>query len=129
MENNDNNLQKNLYEIESKLYVAFTRLIGPLSMMANLKTYQNDHKEIKQILDKIVEWSTKFQTIRNLDFIMPSELLDTYNKLDKLKEKYIFEIDTGNEDELSDEAVIWLSEIMQLRKKLINMRGEEENVR
>lgn len=123
MENNDNNLQKNLYEIESKLYVAFARLIGPLSMMANLKTYQNDHKEIKQILDKIVEWSTKFQTIRNLDFIMPSELLDTYNKLDKLKEKYIFEIDTGNEDELSDEAIIWLSEIMQLRKKLIYMRG------
>ena len=98
-------------------------------MMANLKTYQNDHKEIKQILDKIVEWGTKFQTIRNLDFIMPNELLDIYNKLDKLKEKYIFEVDTGNEDELSDEAVIWLSEIMQLRKKLINMRGEEKNFR
>ncbi len=121
MENND---KKDLYEVESKLYVALTRLIGPLSMMAKLKTYQNDHKEIKQILDKIVEWSTKFQTIRNLDFITPDELLDTYNKLDKLKEKYIFEVDTGNEDELTDEAVIWLSEIMQLRKKLIDMRGE-----
>ena len=121
MENND---KKDLYEVESKLYVALTRLIGPLSMMAKLKTYQNDHKEIKQILDKIVEWSTKFQTIRNLDFITPDELLDTYNKLDKLKEKYIFEVDTGNEDELTDEAVIWLSEIMKLRKKLIDMRGE-----
>ena len=87
-------------------------------MMAKLKTYQNDHKEIKQILDKIVEWSTKFQTIRNLDFITPDELLDTYNKLDKLKEKYIFEVDTGNEDELTDEAVIWLSEIMQFKKKI-----------
>ena len=41
-------------------------------MMANLKTYQNDHKEIKQILDKIIDWGTKFQTIRNLDFIMPN---------------------------------------------------------
>lgn len=121
MENND---KKDLYEVESKLYVALTRLIGPLSMMAKLKTYQNDHKEIKQILDKIVEWSTKFQTIRNLDFITPDELLDIYNKLDKLKEKYIFEVDTGNEDELTDEAVIWLSEIMQLRKKIIDMRGE-----
>ena len=121
MENND---KKDLYEVESKLYVALTRLIGPLSMMAKLKTYQNDHKEIKQILDKIVEWSTKFQTIRNLDFITPDELLDIYNKLDKLKEKYIFEVDTGNEDELTDEAVIWLSEIMQLRKRLIDMRGK-----
>lgn len=40
--------------------------------------------------------------------------------MDKIKEDYLYDNTPGNE--LSDEIVIWMYEIMQLRKNLIEMK-------
>ena len=66
-------------------------------------------------------WGAEFQTKRNLGFVKSDELLNVYNRMDKIKEDYLYDGSIGTESELSDEIVIWMYEIMKLRKTLIEI--------
>lgn len=114
---NDN--KSNNVSIEWEIEVAFSRLIGPLAIMAELKSYRISYKEIHTLIHIIAGWGARFQNDRNLFFIEPNELLDVYYRLDALKDKYLYDSSIGNESELSDEVVIWMYELMVLRKKQI----------
>lgn len=114
--------KKEMYAVECEIEVAFARLIGPLAIMNELETYKNIHEELLDLFHVIVKWGTRFQIEKNLDFITPNEIIEIYNRMDKIKEDYLYDNTPGNE--LSDEIVIRMYEIMQLRKKLIEMKGE-----
>ena len=114
---NENNLN-NSY-IRGKIDIAFTRLIGALAIMNKHKSYENSQKEIQDLLDTITTWGAEFQNIQNLSFINSNKLLNVYNRLDKLKDIYLYNPNLGFESELSDEIVIWMYELMELRKTLI----------
>lgn len=114
--------KKEMYAVECEIEVAFARLIGPLAIMNELETYKNIHEELLDLFHVIVKWGTRFQIEKNLDFITPNEIIEIYNRMDKIKEDYLYDNTPGNE--LSDEIVIWMYEIMKLRKKLIEMKGE-----
>jgi len=112
--------KKEIYAVECETEVAFARLIGPLAIMNELETYKNIHEELLDLFHIIVKWGTRFQIEKNLDFITPNEIIEIYNRMDKIKEDYLYDNTPGNE--LSDEIVIWMYEIMQLRKNLIEMK-------
>lgn len=112
--------KKEMYAVECEIEVAFARLIGPLAIMNELETYKNIHEELLDLFHVIVKWGTRFQIEKNLDFITPNEIIEIYNRMDKIKEDYLYDNTPGNE--LSDEIVIWMYEIMKLRKKLIEMK-------
>lgn len=114
---NDN--KSNNVSIEWEIEVAFSRLIGPLAIMAELKSYKISHKEIHTLIHINAGWGARFQNDRNLFFIDPEELLDVYYRLDALKDKYLCDHNIGNVSELSDEVIIWMYELMVLRKKQI----------
>ena len=99
--NNSNNVG-----IEWEIEVAFSRLIGPLAIMAELKSYKISHKEIYTLIHIIARWGARFQNDRNLFFIEPNELLDVYYRLEALKDKYLCDHNIGKESELSEEIVI-----------------------
>lgn len=109
-----------MYAVECEIEVAFARLIGPLAIMNELETYKNIHEELLDLFHVIVKWGTRFQIEKNLDFITPNEIIEIYNRMDKIKEDYLYDNTPGNE--LSDEIVIWMYEIMKLRKKLIERK-------
>lgn len=113
------NDKKDLLKLIAEIEIAFARLIGPLSIMGALDSYNEAYDEIKELLNIIVEWGAKFEKQQNLFFINPEELLDVYNRLDNLKDQFLFNPNLGNENELSDEIVIWMWELMLLRKKQI----------
>lgn len=121
---NKSNLKSS--DIRGQIDIAFARLIGPLAIMTELKSYENSHKEIQSLLDTIIKWGAKFQSIQNLSFITKDEILNVYNRLDALKEKYLFDSNLGLENELSDEIVIWIYELMELRKEQIERRKKYE---
>ncbi len=112
--------KKEMYAVECEIEVAFARLIGPLAIMNELETYKNIHEELLDLFHVIVKWGTRFQIEKNLDFITPNEIIEIYNRMDKIKEDYLYDNTPGNE--LSDEIVIWMYEIMKLRKKLIERK-------
>lgn len=56
--NNSNNVG-----IEWKIEVAFSRLIGPLAIMAELKSYKISHKEIRILIHIIARWEQDFKMI------------------------------------------------------------------
>jgi len=116
--NNDNNSFNELYTLQSNIEVTFSRIIGPLSIMGVLDSFKTSHDEIKDLLITIVTWGASFIMKKNLDFIDSDLLLSVYERLDKLKEKFLFDTSLGDESELSDEVVIWMLEFMNLRKKL-----------
>ncbi len=117
--------EKEIYSIECELEIAFARLIGPLAIMIELKVYKDIRSELLDLFKIVVKWGAEFQIKRNLDFIKSDELLNVYNRMDKIKEDYLYDGSIGSESELSDEIVIWMYEIMKLRKKLIEMRGDK----
>lgn len=119
------NFNKKKYKVQSDVEVAFARLIGPLAIISVLNSYNEDHQEIKKLLKVVVDWGANFQEKGNLNFITSSELLNIYNRLETIKDKYLYNDKIGNESELSDEIVIWMWEIMRLRKILIEL--EEKN--
>ncbi len=121
---NKNNLKSS--DIRGQIDIAFARLIGPLAIMNELKSYENSHKEIQNLLDIIIKWGAKFQSTQNLLFITKDEILNTYNRLDALKEKYLFDNNLGFENELSDEIVVWIYELMELRKEQIERKKKHE---
>ena len=98
--------EKEIYSIECELEIAFARLIGPLAIMTELKVYKDIRSELLDLFKIVVKWGAEFQIKRNLDFIKSDELLNVYNRMDKIKEDYLYEI-------------------MKLRKKLIEMRGDK----
>ena len=102
--------------IRGKIDIAFARLIGSLAIMNELKSYESSHEEIHNLLDIVIKWGTKFQSVQNLSFIKSDEILAVYNRLDALKDKFLFDANLGLESELSDEVVIWIYELMELRK-------------
>lgn len=122
----DNNisLNKKKYKVQSDVEVAFARLIGPLAIISVLDSYNEEHQEIKKLLKIVVDWGANFQEKGNLNFITSDELLNIYNRLENIKDKYLYNDKIGNESELSDEIVIWMWEIMRLRKILIEFEGE-----
>ena len=122
----DNNisLNKKKYKVQSDVEVAFARLIGPLAIISVLNSFNEDHQEIKELLKIVVDWGANFQEKGNLNFITSTELLNIYNRLENIKDKYLYNDKIGNESELSDEIVIWMWEIMRLRKILIEFEGE-----
>lgn len=111
---NENNLKES--DIRGKIDIAFFRIIGPLSIMNELKSYESSQEEIHALLDIVIKWGAKFQSTQNLSFINSDEMLDVYNRLDALKDKFLFDTNLGFENELSDEVVIWIYELMELRK-------------
>ena len=98
-------------DIRGKIDIAFFRLIGPLVIMNELKSYESSHEEIHALLNIVTKWGAKFQSVQNLSFINSAEILDVYNRLDELKDKFLFDANLGLENELSDEIVIWIYEI------------------
>ena len=119
----DNNisLNKKKYKVQSDVEVAFARLIGPLAIISVLDSYNEEHQEIKKLLKIVVDQGANFQEKGNLNFITSTELLNIYNRLENIKDKYLYNDKIGNESELSDEIVIWMWEIMRLRKILIEL--------
>ena len=117
--------EKNIYSIECEMEIAFARLIGPLAIMIELEAYKDIRNELLDLFKIVVRWGAEFQTKRNLGFVKSDELLNVYNRMDKIKEDYLYDCLIGSESELSDEIVIWMYEIMKLRKKLIEMKGDK----
>ena len=105
--------------------VAFARLIGPLATMGVLDIFKDDRDEIKNLLDIVVNWSAEFQLKRTLAFISREDLLDVYERIEKIKDKYVYDVSLGDDNELSDDISIWMWEIMLLRKKQIEMESEK----
>lgn len=117
--------EKEVYSIECEMEIAFARLIGPLAVMTELDAYKNICSELLDLFSIVVRWGAKFQTERNLDFIKSDELINVYNRMDKIKEDYLYDGSIGYESELSDEIVIWMYEIIKLRKELIEMKVDK----
>lgn len=113
-------------DIRGKIDIAFFRLIGPLAIMNELKSYESSHEEIHILLDIVTKWGAKFQSVQNLSFINSDEILNVYNRLDALKDKFLFDTNLGFENELSDEIVIWIYELMELRKMQIERELKNE---
>lgn len=120
---NESNLKDS--DIRGKIDIAFARLIGPLVIMNELESYKSSHEEIHALLDIIKKWGVEFQNIQKLSFINSDEILNVYNRLDALKDKFLFDPNLGLESELSDEIVIWMYELMELRK--IQIEGGLKN--
>ena len=107
--------KKTISEIEN----TFDKLITSLEEMNNSSIFKEEHKDINDILNTIIKWNKEFQTKKTLAFIKKEELLDIYNRIEKIKDKYIYDVSLGDDEELSDEASIWMWELMLLRKKQI----------
>lgn len=45
--------------------------------------------------------------------------------MEKIKDDYLYDSQIGIESELSDKIVIWMFEVMKLRKKLIEVKVVE----
>ena len=106
-------------EVRGEIDIAFARLIGPLTIMTELDSYEREHDEIKELLSIVTKWGAKFQSTQSLSFISSDELLDIYKRMDAIKDEFLFDDKLGLESELSDEITIWMYEIMEVRKKQI----------
>lgn len=112
-------MNNNQEKITNNIQIAFARLIGPLAIMSVLDSYKTKRNEIKKLLDTIVNWGAKFELEQNLDFIKADELLNVYEEINNLNTEFLYNPKLGNESFLNDEIVIWMWQIMELRKKLI----------
>ena len=75
------------------------------------------HNEIKEILDTIIRWGAKFQLSQSLSFISREELLDVYNKLDKIKEEFPKKLQllySVSPEEASDKQINYMWEEYEL---------------
>lgn len=112
-------MKQDKVNIINEIQMAFNRLIGPIAIMSKLDSYKKDRKELTDLLDIISNWAAQFQLHPNLSFISREELLNVYSRLDEIKDKYLYDKLIGDVGEISDKAVIWMWEIMTLRKKQI----------
>ena len=111
--------KKEMYAVECEIEVAFARLIGPLAIMNELETYKNIHEELLDLFHVIVKWGTRFQIEKNLDFITPNEIIEIYNRMDKIKEDYLYEV-----REVSPKLKQLRHEIGMLRGRYHDMEGK-----
>ena len=88
--------------LKADIQIAFSRLIGPLAIMAALDSYKTKHDEIKKILNIVVEWGAQFELKQNLDFIKSDELLQIYEKINDLNTEFLYSPNMGNESFLSN---------------------------
>ena len=109
--------KKELYKVECEIEVAFTRLIGTLAIMQELKLYKDIRGELSNLFKIIVSWGAKFQIERNLNFITKEELINIHNKIPETWNNPSINY-PGNETELSDEILIWFKEIFRLNNIL-----------
>lgn len=99
---------------------AFDRLIGPLATATMYEQFEDKKKDYSKILPIIIKWSAEFETKKTLVYIDHNEILAIYNKLEELNDELVCEVDI----EISDQIVIWLWSLMELRKKQIeNLDG------
>lgn len=106
-------------QLVSQIEISLHNLIDILGIMSKHDSYMPDREILNHLLNVVLKWKKKFQVQRKLSFISREELLEVYNKLEDLKEKYLYDSSFGDEVELSDKAVIWMWELMLLRKKQI----------
>lgn len=106
-------------QLVSQIEISLHNLIDTLGIMSKHDSYMPDREILNHLLNVVLKWKKKFQVQRKLSFISREELLEVYNKLEDLKEKYLYDSSFGDEVELSDKAVIWMWELMLLRKKPI----------
>lgn len=116
-------MENKINEINGNIEVAFARLIGPLCIMSKIESFKKIKEELDELVAIISKWGAKFQYEKDLNFIDRDELLNVYNRMDKIKENYLYNPNIGDESELSDEIVIWMLELMNLRKELIDIKG------
>ncbi|MDD3341707.1 MAG: hypothetical protein PHN72_05935 [Bacilli bacterium] len=106
-------------ELEAK--IALNNLIKSLTTITNFETYKEAHNAYKDVLKIVMKWLTDFKISQKLSVINHEELLSVYHELDDLKGKWLFNENLGKESELSDEVIIWIWEVMELRKMEIEM--------
>lgn len=94
---------------------AFDRLIGPLATATVYEEYGDKRKEYAYALSVILRWSADYEKTKTLIYIQREELLSIYYKLEELNDELIYTSDS----EMSDEIIIWLWNLMLLRKKQI----------
>ena len=106
---------------QSNVHLAFDKVIGTLSLVTVLDYYQESRKEYKELLSIILGWAAEYELKKDLSLINHVELLNVYNHLEELNDKYITIVNS----ELSDKAVIWFWNLMLLRKAQIEQKGDK----
>ena len=95
---------------------AFDKLLGPLATASCYSKFGDSRKDYTRILKIVSRWSSEYEEKRTLIYIDYKEILTVYYKVDELNVELLSYIDS----DLTDEIVIWLWEIMLLRKKQID---------
>lgn len=95
---------------------AFDKLLGPLATASEYKEFGDKREEYSDILKKVAKWSCEYEDKKTLIYIDHKEILSVYSKLEELNDDLI----ANSKSDISDEIVIWLWEIMVLRKKQID---------
>ncbi len=109
-------------QLVSQIENAFHNLTDTLVQMSKHDSYISDREILNHLLNVVLKWEKDFQLQHQLAFISREELLEVYNKLESLKEKYLYDSSFGDEAELSDKSVIWMWELMLLRKEQIERK-------
>lgn len=94
----------------------FNKLIGYLELIISFDSYKNARKEYEEILITVKKWYEYYIENINLNIIEPTKINEVYEKLEDLKTEWLFSKELGSESELSDQVVIWIIELMKLRK-------------
>ncbi len=115
--------EHDVLQLATQIEIAFHNLIDTLVAMTKHDCYVPDGEVLNNLLKVVLKWHKNFQVQRKLSFISREELLEVYNQFEDLKEKYLYDSSLGDEAELSDKAVIWMWELMLLRKKQIERDG------
>lgn len=95
---------------------AFDKLLGPLATASEYKEFGDKREEYSDILKKVAKWSCDYEDKKTLIYIDYKEILSVYSKAEELNDDLI----ANSKSDISDEIVIWLWEIMLLRKKQID---------
>ena len=95
---------------------AFDKLLGPLATASNYKEFGDKKKDYSDILKIVAKWSSEYEDKRTLIYIDHKEILSVYYKVVELNDDLL----ADSKSDISDEIVIWLWEIMVLRKKQID---------
>ncbi len=119
---NDNN-SKDITFVYSKddlsyynIRFAFDKLLGPLATASEYEEFGDKREEYSDILKIVAKWSCEYEDKKTLIYIDHKEILSVYSKAEELNDDLI----ANSKSDISDEIVIWLWEIMLLRKKQID---------
>lgn len=117
---------KNVKE-NKEIKTTFEKLIEILTNILKLDSYKISYEDYNDLLKTILKWNKSYIVTKDLSLINHTQLLKVYNRIDDLSNKYIFNSTIGKESELADEAVIWIWELMKLRKNQIDRKEENKN--